>query len=75
MSAPRALKPQDSFDAFHDFCVVQQCASAGVGPAFLDGFEEFGILFQNVIDGFLNKRRSILTCASGKVAKSGFLIR
>jgi hypothetical protein len=55
--------------------VVQQCASAGVVSALLDGFEEFGILFQNVIDGFLNKRRSILTRATGKVAKAGFLIR
>ncbi len=55
--------------------MVQQCASTGVGSAFLDGLEEFGILFQNVIDGLLNKRRSILTCASGKVAKAGFLVR
>jgi hypothetical protein len=54
--------------------VVQQCASAGVGSAFLDGLEELGILFQHVIDGFFNKRRSILTRASGKVAKEGFLI-
>jgi hypothetical protein len=55
--------------------VVKQCPSAGVGSSLLDGFEELGILFQNVIDGFLNKRRSILTRTTGKVAKASFLIR
>jgi hypothetical protein len=52
--------------------VVQQCASAGVGSAFLDGFEELGILFQNVIDGFLNKRRSILTRAAESRRRASF---
>jgi hypothetical protein len=55
--------------------VVQQCASADVGSALLDGFEELGFLFQYAIDGLLNQSGNVLACTFRKVAKAGFLIR
>jgi len=69
------LRPQHSLDPVHDLRVIQQCASAGVGSAFLNGFEELGVQFQQPINGFLNKSGSLLACACGKLAKAGFLIR
>jgi hypothetical protein len=73
-SIGRALRPKDSLDPVHDLRVVQQCASADVGSALLDSFEEFGILFQHAINGFLNESRSFLTRATGKVTKAAFPI-
>ncbi len=66
---------QDSLNAVHDFRVVQQCASTDVGSAFLDRFDESGILFQHPIDGFPNKSRGLFTQAGRNVAKARFLIR